>query len=71
MLLVKFRVTAKNVRLIDDHWKHMSTVVRAPTVVISNSPKEIIYKSRINVPGPGHYHYEKTNVSPIIVIEAR
>lgn len=49
----------------------MSTVVKAPTAVISNAPREIIYKSKVNVPGPGHYHYEKPNVSPIILTEAR
>jgi len=70
VLLVKFRVTAKNVGLIDDHWKHMSTMDRPANVVISISPKEIAFKSRLNVPGPGHYHFEKPNVSPIVLIEA-
>lgn len=37
----------------------MSTVLRSPSVVIGTSPKEILSRSRINVPGPGQYQITK------------
>ena len=48
----------------------MSTIVRSPLAIIGSSPKEIYSRTRANVPGPGHYDFQRPIVSVIILVEA-